>query len=55
MNYEAKQSNDMELKIVFGSVANSLIKNEEEIIAELNNFQGTKNDIKGYYLPDIGV
>ena len=48
----AKQSNDMELKIVFGSVANSLIKNEEEIIAELNNFQGTKNDIKGYYLPD---
>ena len=48
----AKQSNDMELKIVFGSVANSLIKNEEEIIAELNNVQGTKNDIKGYYLPD---
>ena len=49
----AKQSNNIELKIVFGSVASSFIKNEEKIIAELNNVQGIKNDIKGYYLPDI--
>ncbi len=48
----AKQSDDMELQTIFGSVSSSLIKNEEKIIGELNSTQGSKEDIKGYYLPD---
>ena len=48
----ARQSDDMELQIIFGSVSSSLINNEEKIIDELNSTQGSKEDIKGYYLPD---
>ena len=47
-----KQSDDMQLQNIFSSVSSSLINHEEKIIEELNNAQGSKEDIKGYYLPD---
>jgi len=46
-----KQSEDKEMKAFFGSVADSLIDNEEKIIGELSSAQGSKEDIKGYYFP----
>ncbi len=48
----SKQSDDMQLQTIFGSVSGSLINNQEKIIDELNSAQGSKEDIKGYYLPD---
>ena len=51
----AKQSHDMELQTIFGFVSNSLVNNEEKIIDELNRMQGSKEDIKGYYLPDTEI
>ena len=48
----SKQSDDMELQTIFGSLSGSLINNQEKIIDELNSAQGSKEDIKGYYLPD---
>ncbi|MAW21684.1 MAG: isocitrate dehydrogenase (NADP(+)) [Flavobacteriales bacterium] len=47
-----KQSDDMKLQNIFSSVSNSLINHEEKIIEELNSAQGSREDIKGYYLPD---
>jgi isocitrate dehydrogenase len=51
----AKQSDNMQLQTIFGPVSSSLIKNEEQIIRELNSVQGIKKDIKGYYLPDTEI
>ena len=51
----AKQSHDLELQTIFGFVSNSLVNNEEKIIDELNRMQGSKEDIKGYYLPDTEI
>ena len=48
----AKQSEDSDLQDIFGSFSSSLISNEEKIINELNSSQGSKEYIKGYYLPE---
>ena len=47
----AIQDNDTELKEEFKEVYNSLLTNEHQIVDELNNIQGHKIDLKGYYLP----
>ena len=46
-----KQSENQEMKTFFGRVADDLINNEDKIIGELSSAQGSKQDIKGYYLP----
>ena len=47
-----KQSDDLELKNIFDRISIDLQNNENKIIEELNNSQGSKQDIKGYYFPD---
>ena len=51
----SKQTEDIELKSVFVSFADSLKNNEDVIVTELNNAQGKAEDIKGYYLPDTSA
>ena len=51
----SKQTEDIELKSVFVSIADSLKNNEDVIVTELNNAQGKAEDIKGYYLPDTSA
>ena len=51
-NELATQTTDAELKSTFTSVAAEMKKNEEVIITELNNAQGEKENLKGYYFPD---
>ena len=48
----AEQDRDLELQKVFFPVAKSLLENESVIVNELNNVQGVKMDIGGYYKPD---
>ncbi|OBI76447.1 NADP-dependent isocitrate dehydrogenase [Mycobacterium asiaticum] len=48
----AAQDDDEELKKHFGALADTLGKNEEKIVAELNKAQGERVDIGGYYYPD---
>jgi len=48
----AKQNRDLDLKVVFGDLANQMKSNEVDIIKELNRTQGNIEDIKGYYFPD---
>jgi isocitrate dehydrogenase len=48
----ANQNNNDELKKEFTSIASQLIENEEAIVSELNNIQGTSVDIGGYYEPN---
>ena len=48
----AEQSFNTELQNIFKVVYNDLKSNEENIVVELNSNQGSKEDIKGYYLPD---
>lgn len=48
----AKQDEDQKLKTIFTPVAEQLMKNEEQILEQLNNAQGSPVDIGGYYLPD---
>ena len=50
-----KQSDDLELKNIFDRISIDLQNNENKIIEELNNSQGSKQDIKGYYFPDTEV
>ena len=47
----ANQNEDAELKASFSKIANDLKTNENKIVAELNNTQGTANSIGGYYQP----
>lgn len=49
----ADQNEDGELKAQFEPVAKALIENEKTIINELNGAQGHKENIGGYYLPEI--
>ena len=51
----SKQTEDIELKSVFVSIADSLKNNEDVIVTELNNAQGKAEDIKGYYFPDTSA
>ena len=48
----AKQSKDMDLKTKFGPISKELQENESKIVSELNNAQGVKVDIGGYYKLD---
>ena len=48
----AAQTDDQELREHFAPLAETLTKNEEVIVAELNEAQGNAVDIGGYYAPD---
>jgi isocitrate dehydrogenase len=48
----AAQDKELGLKTVFTPIARELKENEEKIVDELNNCQGEKVDIGGYYRPD---
>lgn len=48
----AKQSDDTELKDVFTPIANSLNDQEQAIVSELNEAQGVKIEMGGYYHAD---
>lgn len=48
----AKQNDDTDLKIQFEKISKNLSDNEEKIVKELNDAQGSSVDIRGYYLPD---
>jgi isocitrate dehydrogenase len=48
----AKQDGDGELKERFAPIARTLRENEQAIIDELNDAQGSAVDLGGYYLPD---
>ncbi|REL35495.1 NADP-dependent isocitrate dehydrogenase [Thalassotalea euphylliae] len=48
----AAQDKDAELAKAFGPVAQALTKQEEKIVAELNDAQGVAMDIGGYYFPN---
>ena len=49
----AEQNGDAELKAIFGKVAQKMRDNENQIVTELNNAQGTAQNIDGYYKPDV--
>lgn len=51
----AAQDKDAGLKEQFTPVAESLLSNEETIVAELNDAQGVSVDINGYYFADIAL
>ena len=48
----AAQERDLQLKAKFMPVAKALQENESIIVSELNEVQGGKMDIGGYYKPD---
>jgi isocitrate dehydrogenase len=48
----AHQDTDTDLKARFSHIFNQLKENETQIVSELNNIQGKKVDIGGYYLPN---
>ncbi|UTT70671.1 NADP-dependent isocitrate dehydrogenase [Arthrobacter sp. DNA4] len=48
----AKQTNDADLAAAFSSVAKELSSQEETIVGELAEVQGSPVDIGGYYRPD---
>ncbi len=48
----AKQSDDPALAAKFAPIAEALAANEEKIVQELNEVQGSPVDLGGYYLPD---
>ena len=48
----AEQTEDPELADHFAPLAKSLASNEDAIVAEFNEVQGTSVDIGGYYYPD---
>jgi isocitrate dehydrogenase len=48
----AAQSDDEELRDHFAALADSLVSNEDTIVAELAEAQGDSVDIGGYYYPD---
>ncbi|SEK45466.1 isocitrate dehydrogenase [Maribacter orientalis] len=48
----AKQDNNAELKAIFSKVSTQINEKESQILTELINAQGSKQDIGGYYKPD---
>ena len=48
----AAQTDDAELAARFSPIAESLAANEEQIVRELNEVQGSPVDLGGYYYPD---
>ncbi|SDL03351.1 isocitrate dehydrogenase [Salinimicrobium catena] len=51
----AEQDKDEELKAHFSKIAEELKKNEDKILQELIDAQGSKVDIGGYYKPEDGL
>ena len=51
----SNQTEDADLKNIFSKIATDLSSNEKDIVTQLNNAQGDKQDIKGYYLPDTNT
>jgi len=51
----SEQDQDAELKAKFSDLAKQLAENEQIIVDELNNAQGSEVDIQGYYFPDTDV
>ena len=49
----AEQDDDADLAARFGSFADELAKNEDKIVQELLEVQGSAVDIDGYYRPDV--
>ena len=47
-----EQTEDPELQSAFSGLAKALSDNEEKIVEELNNCQGNRVDMGGYYQPD---
>ncbi|AQS92667.1 isocitrate dehydrogenase (NADP(+)) [Polaribacter sp. BM10] len=47
----ANQDKDADLKATFTKIANDLKENEAKIVSELNEIQGSANNIGGYYQP----
>jgi isocitrate dehydrogenase len=48
----AEQTQDEDLKMTFFAVAKALGKQEDKIVAELNEAQGQAGEVGGYYLPN---
>ncbi|MBW3470516.1 NADP-dependent isocitrate dehydrogenase [Arthrospiribacter ruber] len=48
----AAQDKDEDLKAIFSPIAIELLDNESKILSELNDIQGVKVDIGGYFKPD---
>ena len=48
----SKQKNDPEIQATFSTLAKTLRSNEEKIIKELTEAQGSAVELGGYYLPD---
>ena len=48
----SEQEGDSELQKIFTPLAQTLRSNEEKIVNELNEAQGSQVDLGGYYLPD---
>jgi isocitrate dehydrogenase len=48
----AAQTEDPELAAAFGPLAERLAADQDRIVSELNEVQGSPVDIRGYYLPD---
>ncbi|MCL7753048.1 NADP-dependent isocitrate dehydrogenase [Polaribacter sp. Z022] len=48
----ANQDKNADLKAEFSSIAKALKENETKIVAELNEIQGSANNIGGYYQPN---
>ena len=48
----ATQNDDHELQAIFSPLAQNLRTNEDKILCELNEAQGSPVDIGGYFLPD---
>ncbi len=51
----SEQSKNAELKEKFAKVAIKLKEAEKQIIEELNNAQGSKVDLEGYYAPNVDL
>jgi isocitrate dehydrogenase len=51
-NALASQNDDTQLKAQFAPIAEKLATNEDVIVNELNEVQGKKVNIGGYYMPD---
>ncbi|MEM8895730.1 MAG: NADP-dependent isocitrate dehydrogenase [Bacteroidota bacterium] len=51
----AAESDDAELREKFAAIASEMEANEEKIVNELNDAQGSAMDIGGYYQPDAAL
>ncbi len=51
----AKQSKDLDLKELFQVISKEMKENENTIVDQLNEIQGSSIDIGGYYYPEPGL